>query len=512
MPGETLLPFLSVSLSTLNSLISIFPPLSFSFPSFSRSKNPKSPEMGLKQALTDPNMDPKKRRRVAFPSIDVGVEANECIKIFLVSCKEEVGVEGSFQIDPVDLNQFFDEDGKIFGYKNLKINIFLSTISFHAYADVTFESSSDGGKGITDLKPALQKILGESLVVEKEEFLQTFSSGVDYIRNVISNGEVLRREAAKGDNNKSNNQLEPESFTVEVIRMAVNSMSVGELYCRLVPLVLLLVDGSSPIDVTDPRWEIYLAVESKSNDQGVVGIKLLGFAAVYRFYYYPDSSRLRISQVLVLPPYQGQGHGRLLLEVLNSVALSENVYDVTVEEPSDHLQHVRTIVDMHRLLDFEPIKQAIISVALHLKQGNLPKKPSKLQSDPPATAVEDVRRSLKINKKQFLQCWEILIYLELDHSDSNCMENYRTLITDRTRNDILGKDTGVAEKQLIEVPNDYDHEMTFVMFCPSDNVKMDKINAEVEGNQVTREEQLKQLVDERMKEIMEIAQKISLNR
>ncbi|PIA42211.1 hypothetical protein AQUCO_02100229v1 [Aquilegia coerulea] len=384
--------------------------------------------------------------------------------MFAVSCKEEVGVEGSFQIDPVDLNQFFDEDGKIFGYKNLKINIFLSTISFHAYADVTFESSSDGGKGITDLKPALQKILGESLVEEKEEFLQTFSSGVDYIRNVISNGEVLRCEAARGDNNKSNNQLEPESFTVEhqVIRMAVNSMSVGELYWRLVPLVLLLVDGSSPIDVTDPRWEIYVAVESKSNDQGVVGIKLLGFAAVYRFYYYPDSSRLRISQVLVLPPYLGQGHGRLLLEVLNSVALSENVYDVTVEEPSDYLQHVRTIVDMHRLLDFEPIKQAIIS--------------------------------LKILTTVTLIAWRTTEPLL------------------RIEQETTSKDTGAAEKQLIEVPNDYDHEMTFVMFCPSDNVKVDKINAEVEGNQVTREEQLKQLVDERMKEIMEIAQKISLNR
>ncbi|KAF5204055.1 Histone acetyltransferase type b catalytic subunit [Thalictrum thalictroides] len=469
--------------------------------------------MGLKQALTDPNSDPKKRRRVGFSSIDVGVEANECIKIFLVNCKEEVGVEDSFQIDPIDLNQFFDEDGKIFGYKNLKINIFLSTISFHAYADITFESSSDGGKGITDLKPALQKILGESLVEDKEEFLQTFSAGIDYIRNVMSNGEVLHREATTGDN-KSNNQLEAESFTVEhqVIRMAVNSMSVGELYCRLVPLVLLLVDGSSPIDVTDPRWEIYLAVESKSNDQGVVGAKLLGFAAVYRFYYYPESSRLRISQVLVLPPYQGKGHGHLLLKVLNSVALSENVYDVTVEEPSDYLQHVRTCVDMHRLLDFEPIKQAISSVALHLKQGNLSKKPYKLQSDPPASAVEDVRRSLKINKKQFLQCWEILIYLELDHSDSNCMENYRTLITDRTRNDILGKDTGAAEKQLIEVPNDYDHEMTFVVFCPSDNVKVENINTEAEGNQDTREEQLKQLVDERMKEITEVAQKISLKR
>ncbi|PIA31987.1 hypothetical protein AQUCO_04700098v1 [Aquilegia coerulea] len=441
---------------------------------------------------------------------DVGVEANKCIKIFLVTSKEEVGVEDSFRIVPIDLSQFFDEDGQVFGYKNLKINVFLSTISFHAYADITFESSCDGEKGIANLKSALQKIFGESLVKEKDDFLKTFSAGTDYIRNVISNGVVLRHEVTKGENNKSNKQLEAESFTVEVIRMAVNSMSVGKLYCRLVPLVLLLVDDISPIDVTDPGWEIYLAVESKSNDHGVVGIKLLGFAAVYRFHDNTGNLRLRISQILVLPSYQGQGHGRLLLEVINSVALSENVYDVTVEKPSDYFQHVRTCFDMHRLLDFEPIKHDISSAALHLNQGNLSKKPFKLLSDPPATAVEDVRRSLKINKKQFLQCWEILIYLELNHSDSQCMENYRTLIKDGRREGILGKDTGSGGKQITEVPNDYDHEMTSVAVCP--NVNVDNMSAEVEGNQDTLEEQLRQLVDKRMKEIMEIAKTILLNR
>ncbi|KAF9613383.1 hypothetical protein IFM89_007461 [Coptis chinensis] len=483
----------------------------------SRSKRKKI-KMGLKQALTDLNSDPKKKRRVGFSSFDVGVEANDCIKIFLVSKKEEVGVvEDKFRIEPVDLNYLFDKDGRIYGYQDLKINIFLSSISFHAYADITFQSTSDGGKGITDLKPALQKIFGESLV-EKEDFLQTFSAGSHYIRNVISNGEVLHRKATKGDNNTTSNQLEAEDFTAEVllnshlphhfilfltstcllnnfyphsqyqvIRMAVNSMPVGELYC------------SSPIDVTDPGWEMYLVVESKTDDQRDVNVKLLGFAAVYRFYKY-----------LYCLPTRAKGHGRLLLEVLNSIALSEDVYDVTVEEASDYLQHVRTCIDMKRLLAFEPIKHAISSVGSHLRQGNFSKKTCKFQSDPPAAAVEDVRKNLKINKKQFLQCWEILIYLELDHNDTNSMDNYRTLISDRMKDDILGKDTGPNGKQIIEVPNDYDHEMTFVMYRPRD-VKVDNVSVEIEGNQNNQEEQLKQLVDERMEEIIKIAKKVSLH-
>lgn len=39
----------------------------------------------------------------------------------LVSSKEEVGVSDSFSIDPVDLNSFLDEDGKIYGYQGLKV-------------------------------------------------------------------------------------------------------------------------------------------------------------------------------------------------------------------------------------------------------------------------------------------------------------------------------------------------------------------------------------------------------
>lgn len=38
-----------------------------------------------------------------------------------MSSKEEVGVSDSFCIDPVDLNSFFDEDGKIYGYQELKV-------------------------------------------------------------------------------------------------------------------------------------------------------------------------------------------------------------------------------------------------------------------------------------------------------------------------------------------------------------------------------------------------------
>lgn len=64
--------------------------------------------------------------------------------------------------------------------------------------------------------------------------------------------------------------------------------------------MLLFELGSSPIDVVDPSWELYVLIQRKTDQQGEIYNVLLGFTAVYRFYHYPDSSRLRIGQVCSL--------------------------------------------------------------------------------------------------------------------------------------------------------------------------------------------------------------------
>lgn len=55
--------------------------------------------------------------------------------------------------------------------------------------------------------------------------------------------------------------------------------------------------GSNPIDVTDSNWEMYVIVEKIADPEGGQISRLLGFAAAYRFYHYPDTLRLRLSQV-----------------------------------------------------------------------------------------------------------------------------------------------------------------------------------------------------------------------
>ncbi|KAL6558459.1 hypothetical protein OROMI_018809 [Orobanche minor] len=482
--------------------------------------------MGTKHhTFSDPVAENKRRRRAGFSKIDAGVEPNECIKIYLVSGKEEVDSHNSFQVEPVDLSRFFEDDGKIYGYLGLKwITIWLSSMSFHAYADISFEGISDswespmsrlqpflsfqiadrGGKGITDLKSSLQNIFAENLVESKDDFLQTFSTECHYVNSLVAGAEGLPKDALTDSSGNSIYQLKEESGTVEIFR--VNSAGVGQLYSRLVPLAFLLVDGSNPIDVTDPQWEIYILVQKYQEGSCT---RLLSFAAVYRFNRYPEGTRLRLGQILTIPPYQWKGYGACLLKALNNIAILDDVHDLTVEEPLGSLQHMRTCIDVQRLLAFDPIYQALDPIVSQLKHENLSKKSQPCRCAPPATIIEDVRKSLKINKIQFLQCWEILIYLSLDPV-GKCMENYETIISNRVRADVVGKESEGSGKRLIDIPTEFDGDMSFSMFKSLEDEWTSSI--EKDESQGNLEEQLMQLVGERMKEIKSVTEKITVHR
>lgn len=193
-----------------------------------------------------------------------------------------------------------------------------------------------------------------------------------------------------------------------------------------------------------------------------------------------------------------------MLRVLYDVAVSENVFDFTVEEPLNQLQFIRTCVDTLRLIQFKPIQQAVGSAVSLLKHGKLSKKVRGSRLVPPSNTVEEVRRSLKINKKQFLQCWEVLIYLGLDPADKH-MEDFVTIVSNRMKYEILGKDSSTTGKRLAEVASDYDAEMSFVMFRSQTN---DSYSVQMDDNQSNQEDQLQKLIDERVKVIKLVAEKV----
>lgn len=71
----------------------------------------------------------------------------------------------------------------------------------------------------------------------------------------------------------------------------------------------------------------------------------VGYTTVYLYYAYPQHNRPRISQMLVLPPFQGIGIGAKLVELVYKRFNKDSVIDITVEDPSDDFRRVRNFVD-----------------------------------------------------------------------------------------------------------------------------------------------------------------------
>lgn len=60
----------------------------------------------------------------------------------------------------------------------------------------------------------------------------------------------------------------------------------------------------------------------------------IGFTSLYQFLYFPDKTRLRLSQFVILPPYQGQGHGGHLYSMVYLWCLTrEDVAELCSQSP-----------------------------------------------------------------------------------------------------------------------------------------------------------------------------------
>eukprot|EP01018_Ginkgo_biloba_P001450 Gb_33794 [translate_table: standard] len=464
---------------------------------------------------------------------------------------------------PEFMEHFVGEDGKIYGYKGLKIDVWLNALSFHAFVEIQYESKVEAStsvsqlyyaflgslgnlydgkseKGTTDLAELMKKIFGAGLMEDREAFIQSLSSCGDQIEDLVKKeGEVITTREVPSDKFISGQEISGTFASSEevIIRLELSNKSIQEWHARLVPLVLLFIEGSQPIEQNDPRWEMYVTIQREALNGCDTVCKLLGFCTVYRFYHYPDNTRLRISQILVLPPYQGKSHGLHLLEAVNKNGVQKDFYDVTVEEPSQNLLELRDCMDTLRLLSFEPVMPAVNSVVGKLKQvklsddtmvdrssernrktdGGCAVKKSLKERNwwfPPSGLVEEVRKHLKISKKQFKRCWEVLLFLNLDRSDSKCLDNYQIFLMEQIMLEIFGNSSEKTAngKCVIDIDNEYDNTKTFIMYRSKPrNMDNNEFSLDaMDGNEIaSQEDQLKLVFEERQEEIANVAEKVA---
>lgn len=183
------------------------------------------------------------------------------------------------------------------------------------------------------------------------------------------------------------------------------------------------IDGASYIDTDDERWD-FLTVYEKTGDGAANGCAQVngsatryhfaGYCTVYRYYAYPDKMRPRISQFLILPPFQRQGLGAHLLQSLyDRYRDLDSVVDIAVEDPAENFTKLRDFVDAHNCMSLPAFSAEAISSGW---------------SNDMAQAAQS---KLKLNRNQARRVYEILKLRSIDRSDEAAYRSYRLEVKNR---------------------------------------------------------------------------------
>ena len=123
-----------------------------------------------------------------------------------------------------------------------------------------------------------------------------------------------------------------------------SSEAARALHQRFEQLMFFFIDGLTQIQRSDPGWEVLFACVQHRPAGGQPQWVPVGIAALYRHFHYPDKTRLKLSQLFVLPPCRGRGVGRQLLRAAQEMALSDaGVVDFTLEDPTPIVTRMRDV-------------------------------------------------------------------------------------------------------------------------------------------------------------------------
>nr|CAG4637028.1 EOG090X06NC [Ceriodaphnia reticulata]SVE72949.1 EOG090X06NC [Ceriodaphnia reticulata] len=325
------------------------------------------------------------------------IDSNEALNFKLV--REPTDVENDeTTFKPEMSHQIFGENESIFGYQNLEVNLYYTAGKLNTYLGMKYTKQVDPkqfeGATADDVMGAISPKLPPGFMTNLDDFLVSLNKEQSF----KPPGELLSTYTAKqGSVEKS----------FEMYSCKIEEPGFRSYHERLQTFLLWYVDAASFIDVDDDRWRFYLIFE-KYPCEGGHRYAICGYATVYLYFAYPNKTRPRISQFLVLPPFQRLGLGAELLNVIyRSFLKDSNILDITVEDPSDEFVRIRDFVDAKNC-------QKLASFSK-----------DKLQQGFNAEMVEEAQRELKINKKQARRVYEILRFQATNIANSEEYRGYR---------------------------------------------------------------------------------------
>ncbi|KAM3862419.1 LOW QUALITY PROTEIN: histone acetyltransferase type B catalytic subunit [Diretmus argenteus] len=377
-------------------------------------------------------------------------DTNEAICLKLVRFPEDMD-DDSTTFHPEYSHQLYGDDEVAFGYKGLQIQLYYSAGNLSTLFKVKYSSKvtetfdcvePDDVEGkIREIIPAGFSCNGDDFIslLEKEANFKPFGTLLHTYKVHNEEAGELTYQIHKVHRFPSRPghsdvfwyhlvALAPFSFLVNSVclwcydvyclwrylpQVEMTCPGFREYHERLQTFLMWFIETASFIDVDDNRWDFFLVFE-KYNKDGETLYATVGYMTVYNYYVYPDKTRPRVSQMLILPPFQGEGHGAQLLEAVHRFYCTlPKVQDITAEDPSESYVKLR---------DYVLVK---------LCQGLASFAPDKLHLGFSDDMIKEAQDKLKINKKHARRVYEILRLRATDMSDEAKARDYRLEVKKR---------------------------------------------------------------------------------
>lgn len=365
---------------------------------------------------------------------DFVVRANDVIFMKLIRRESDVEDHEKDSFHPDFTHQIFGESENIFGYKDLKVLVYYTSASMKRFVSVSFREK---------IPAAISK------GVEPDDILATIREHIPgpFCTNIDQFTGYLREESSFRPVGDKLNQFTPSKCAgnrVSCKRLCyLLSVSNGPSFCQVFEVyhsdmsvpgfrerheqmqswIMWLIDGASYIDIEDERWE-FLSMYEKTGDQSSNGSSHLngssahyhfvGYCTVYRYYAYPDKLRPRISQFLILPPFQRLGLGTHLLQsIYDRYRDQDTVVDIAVEDPAENFTKLRDFVDTRNCMSLPQFTSASLAKGWNQEMA------------------VSAQKKLKVNRNQARRVYEILKLRNTDRSDDEAYRAYRLEVKNR---------------------------------------------------------------------------------
>ncbi|PWN51996.1 histone acetyltransferase type B [Violaceomyces palustris] len=262
----------------------------------------------------------------------------------------------------------FGEAETIYGYKGLDIKLKFASGDLTTYLKVDYKEKNEGTTAkIDNVEASLKQFLpGDYLtdetafqdaVLSQETSFRPLGEKVHSYTRSKSSSKGKGRAGKVGSAGDSLAEDDSNARVFEIYRSTWETRGFRELHRRMQIFALFFIEGASYIQEDEQNWEFFCLYErvprGTGDEDGQTSFSwhFAGYTSLYRFWCWPDAARVRLSQFVILPPFQKQGHGGALYSQVHDEMLKRpSVTEMTVEDPSEAFDRLRDGSDLRRLL------------------------------------------------------------------------------------------------------------------------------------------------------------------